>query len=89
MKSTKILLRKCVACNNMIDKNNLFRLVRINGKVEFDASGKADGRGAYVCKSKKCIDMAVKKKGFNRSLKTPVSEEIYNLLYLELDNGDR
>ena len=82
-------LRKCVACGQMISKDQLFRVVKIDGKAQLDLSYKAQGRGAYVCKNSKCVAMAEKKKSFNRALKGLVSEEVINSIKMELENGSR
>ena len=88
--SAKMLpLRKCVACNKMVEKDGLFRVVKLDGKVALDLTLKAQGRGAYVCRNKNCVDMALKKKSFNRSLKCAVSEEVIEQIYMELGNGSR
>lgn len=77
MKTNK-LQRKCVVCNQHFEKKELIRIVRDKeGKVFVDESGKANGRGAYICSSKKCLETAVKRKSFNHSLKTNVPENIY------------
>ncbi|MBQ7148711.1 MAG: YlxR family protein [Pseudobutyrivibrio sp.] len=89
MDNKELPLRKCVACNNMFPKDQLFRLVRINGDIQIDLSYKGQGRGAYVCRNKDCIALAEKKKGFNRAFKCPVSPEVINSLYMELENGSR
>jgi predicted RNA-binding protein YlxR (DUF448 family) len=75
-------LRTCVACRTTGDKRGLLRVVRQpDGAVAFDASGKANGRGAYVCASAKCIALARKQKKLDRSLKATVAPEVFeNLL---------
>ncbi len=87
MKSNNYPLRKCVACSQMVPKYGLFRVVKVQNDVYLDLSFKAQGRGAYVCRNKDCIAMAEKKKSFNRSLKCPVSNEVIESLYMELENG--
>ncbi|MCR4830058.1 MAG: YlxR family protein [Pseudobutyrivibrio sp.] len=82
----KIPLRKCVACGNMLEKDKLFRLVKDIDGVMLDKSYKFQGRGAYVCKNKECLDLALKKKGLNRSLKQAVSDKVFDSLYMELEN---
>ena len=89
MINKELPLRKCVACNSMRPKNELFRVVKIDGELSLDLTYKAQGRGAYVCRDASCIALAEKKKGFNRSLKCPVSNEVINSLYTELENGSR
>ena len=74
-------IRTCVACRTSGDKRGLLRVVRNpEGTVEFDPSGKANGRGAYVCASEACINLAQKRKSLDRSLKSTVSEEVYTSL---------
>ena len=86
--TNKILpLRKCVACQQMVPKNELFRVVKTADGVSVDLTYKAQGRGAYVCRKKECIELADKKKGLNRSLKCPVNPEVIENLYMELENG--
>ncbi|MDC7279719.1 YlxR family protein [Butyrivibrio fibrisolvens] len=82
-------LRKCVACGQMIPKDQLFRVVKIDGQAQLDLSYKAQGRGAYVCKKNECVALAEKKKSFNRALRGLVSGEVINSIKMELENGSR
>ena len=86
MNGKNLPLRKCVACSKMLPKDQLFRVVKMADGVSLDPSYKAQGRGAYVCKSKDCIALVEKKKAFNRALKCPVSQEVIDNLYRELEN---
>ncbi len=86
MSSNNLPLRKCVACNKMYPKNQLFRVVKTEDGVNLDLSFKAQGRGAYICRNKECIEMAIKKKSLNRSLRMPINEEVFNKIYTELEN---
>lgn len=60
----KIPERMCVACRQMKQKNQLIRIVNRDGDVTIDSTGKLNGRGVYLCRSKECISKAVKGKGF-------------------------
>ena len=61
MKTRKIPMRMCVGCREMKEKRSLLRVVKSpEGAISFDRVGKAPGRGAYVCKSKACLERAVK-----------------------------
>ena len=40
-------------------------------------TGKMNGRGAYVCRSKQCLEIAVRKKGLERSLRCRVDAQVY------------
>lgn len=81
----KIVLRKCLATNKMYPKDNLLRVVKSNdGKISFDPSDKAPGRGAYILKSKEAIEIARKKRVLSRAFQTEVDDSIYDLLLKEI-----
>jgi hypothetical protein len=80
----KIPTRTCVACRKPQPKKELLRVVKTpEGDVKLDFSGRAHGRGAYVCNSDVCIQTAVKKKLFNREFKSSIDAETYNRLLEE------
>jgi hypothetical protein len=54
------------------------------GQVSIDRTGKAAGRGAYVCRAAECIDNAIKKGALNRALNTSVPAELREALTAEL-----
>ncbi len=77
----KIPLRKCVATGEQCPKKELIRIVKNKeGEVFIDYSGKQNGRGAYLKKSKEAIELAKKKGSLDRSLETKVPEAIYEEL---------
>ena len=52
MKIKKDPLRKCAVCGEHFPKKELIRIVRKpDGEVVLDLTGKANGRGAYLCRS--------------------------------------
>ena len=59
----KIPERKCVGCNEKKPKNELIRIVRVadTGEIQIDATGKKNGRGAYICPSAACLKKAKKR----------------------------
>ncbi len=71
-KPRHIPIRTCVVCRQTSDKKALLRVVRRpekdGGGIAADASGRANGRGAYVCAAAACIDKAIKQKRLERSL---------------------
>ena len=82
----KIPQRKCVGCREAHDKKDLIRIVRSKeGVISLDESGKANGRGAYVCKKKACLERAVKTKGLDRAFKERVSSDVYEGLKKEFE----
>ncbi|MFC4103525.1 RNase P modulator RnpM [Paenibacillus xanthanilyticus] len=81
MKPRKIPQRKCVACQQMLAKKELIRVVRTPDEtVLIDLTGKKAGRGAYLCGKVSCFKLAKKSKALDRALKQPVSTEIYDQL---------
>ncbi|MBI2843839.1 MAG: YlxR family protein [Armatimonadetes bacterium] len=74
-------IRTCVACRSSSEKKELIRIVRrTGGEVEIDPTGKAPGRGAYICRNATCVAMAAKKKGLDRALRTTAPAELYEKL---------
>lgn len=69
--------RTCVACRAKRPKQDLWRVVRAaDGSVAFDSTGRAPGRGAYVC-SARCLEQAQGRKGLERALRCRLTEEDY------------
>ncbi len=85
MKTRKIPLRKCIGCGELKDKRELIRVVRNKeGEVSLDTTGRAHGRGAYICWKKACLEKAIQNRGLNRSFKCEVPKEVYNKLLEEI-----
>lgn len=82
----RVPLRKCVGCQEMKPKRQLIRIVsnQSAGTVELDPTGRKPGRGAYICRNPECLTPARKKKALDRSLKTSVSDAVYDHLAAEL-----
>ena len=82
----KVPMRKCVGCQEMKTKKEMIRVLKTEDEgIILDKTGRKNGRGAYICYSKECLEKAVKNKGLERSLKQPVSEEVYEKLRGELE----
>jgi len=78
-------LRMCVVCKAQSDKKELLRIVKNKeGQIFVDKTGKANGRGAYVCKDKDCFQKLCKQKSLNKAFKCNVPQEIYNLIGEEI-----
>ena len=56
--------RMCVVCRQMKPKTELLRIVNSDSGVVVDGTGKLNGRGVYLCKSKQCVAKAVNSKNF-------------------------
>lgn len=82
----KIPLRQCVGCREMKPKKELIRVIRsAEGRVSLDFSGKAPGRGAYVCPDPACLKKAAKGKSLEHSFGTAVPAEVYDALLREME----
>ena len=80
-------MRKCVGCGEMKTKKEMMRVLKTT-EEEFvlDATGKKNGRGAYLCFSKDCFEKAVKNKGLERSFKQAIPKEVYEKLAKEMES---
>ena len=71
-------VRMCIACREGKPKKELVRIIAEEGQLRVDETGKAQGRGAYLCPSVDCLDKAKKIKAFNRMLNIQISDKLYN-----------
>ena len=81
----KIPLRQCVGCGEMKGKKDMMRVLKTDDGICLDATGKKNGRGAYICRDMECFLKAQKKRSLERSLKCSISEEIYERLRQEIE----
>ena len=82
----KIPMRKCVGCQEMKSKKEMMRVLKTSEDTfELDATGKKNGRGAYLCFSKECFEKAVKNKGLERSFKQAIPKEVYEKLEKDMN----
>ncbi|MDC7293767.1 YlxR family protein [Butyrivibrio sp. DSM 10294] len=73
----KIPMRKCVGCGEMKEKKELIRVIKTpEDEILLDITGRANGRGAYVCNNAECFRKAVKNKGLERSLKSRIPDDV-------------
>ncbi|MDE6549881.1 MAG: YlxR family protein [Clostridia bacterium] len=74
----KTPLRMCIACRSELPKKEMLRIVRDKqGNISLDFTGKAAGRGAYICDNPDCIAKCVKNKLVGKALDVSVSEDTY------------
>ena len=73
--------RTCMGCNEKKDKNELIRIVKNKeNEISIDKTGKAQGRGAYICDDIKCLEKVIKSKRIEKIFDMKISEEIYENL---------
>ena len=81
----KVPMRQCTGCGKMKNKKEMLRVLKTaEGEVVLDATGRRNGRGAYLCFSKECLQKARKNRGLERSLKMGIPSEVYDNLEKEL-----
>ena len=82
----KVPMRKCTGCGEMKSKREMLRVLRTTeDEIILDATGRKNGRGAYLCGSTECFQKAVKSRGLERSLKTVIPAEVYESLEKEIE----
>lgn len=81
MKAKKVVMRKCVGCQENVEKNQLIRIVKDkDDNIFVDLTAKANGRGVYIHKDKQCLEKAYKNKELERSLRCKIDKDIYDEL---------
>ena len=77
-KSKTVPMRTCIACREMKPKKEMLRVVRnADGEIFVDVTGKAAGRGAYVCGGEECMKKLNGKKLLNKAFSSDVPLEVY------------
>ena len=78
MAKGKIPLRMCIACREMKPKKEMIRVVKnADGEIFPDYSGKAPGRGAYICQETECMQKLQSKKLLHKAFAAAVPDEVY------------
>ena len=77
--------RTCIGCRQVKDKKELVRVVRTpEGAFCLDRSGKMNGRGAYLCPKRECLELALRKGSFAKSFRTPLPPEVKEIITEEI-----
>ena len=85
----KIPMRTCIGCQQIRPKKEMFRIVLTpEGELQMVRSGRANGRGAYLCDDLACLEKAVKKKSFSRAFHAQVSPQSIDRLMAEAGGTD-
>jgi len=86
MKQRKVPTRTCTGCATSSDKRAFVRFVRTpEGHVEVDPTGKANGRGAYLCADADCFERARKRRRLDSALRVTLREDDYTRLKRDFD----
>ena len=86
MSMKKVPLRQCIGCGEMKSQKEMIRVIKTaDEEILLDATGRKNGRGAYLCPSMECMKKAVKSKGLERSFKMAIPKEVYDALEKEME----
>ena len=81
MKPRKVPMRMCVGCREMKPKMTLVRVVKPqDGEAHIDRTGRAQGRGAYICEIPECIRLARKSRALERALDCKIDDALFEQL---------
>ena len=78
MEKRKVPMRTCIACRANKPKRELIRIVKSGEEIKLDFTGKLNGRGAYICNDKGCVEKLKKQKLLNKAFSMQVSEQVYD-----------
>lgn len=89
MKQKKIPMRRCTGCGEQKPKKELVRVVKTpDGEILLDPTGKASGRGAYICNNAECLKKARKSKRIDRTFEMTIPDEVYKQMEEEISKDD-
>ncbi len=78
MAKGKVPFRMCIACREMKPKKEMTRIVKnADGEIFADFSGKAAGRGAYICSAPECQKKLQDKKLLHKAFSAQVPDDVY------------
>ncbi len=77
MKPRKIPMRQCIVTKERYPKQELLRIVKYEGVVSVDVTGKKNGKGCYIKKDKDVLAKAKKTKIIDRTLDCEIDEALY------------
>lgn len=90
MAAKKTPMRMCVACREMKPKRELMRIVRTSdNEICADPTGRAAGRGAYICKNQACLEKAIKIRALERVLDKKIEDDVFQRLQGEINTCER
>ena len=88
VKPRKIPMRMCVGCREMKPKVQLTRVVKpAEGEARIDRTGKASGRGAYVCGQIECLRRARKSRALERALDCKIDDAVFEQLEAQMSQA--
>lgn len=90
MVTKKVPMRQCTGCREMKSKRDMIRVIKTSEyEICIDATGRKNGRGAYICPNMECLKQAMKSRGLERSLKVSIPDTVYQQLEEEMSQIDK
>jgi len=84
LKNKKVPMRRCVGCMESKPQGELTRIAYFDGELTIDLTGRAKGRGVYLCQDVQCIEKAEKRRALQRSFRTELSKTALEHVFLQL-----
>ena len=85
----KIPQRLCTGCGEMKPKKELVRVVKSkDGDVDLDLTGRANGRGAYICNKLSCLQAARKARRFEKAFSCKIPDDVYERMEEALKDNE-
>lgn len=78
-------MRRCIGCMESYPQKEMTRIACYEGTLTVDRTGKAKGRGVYLCNNPKCRETAKKKNALQRNFKRNFDKETIDRIFAELD----
>ena len=84
-------MRTCIGCRESRPKQDMIRIACYQGELSVDVTGKAKGRGVYICRNSECLEKAVKakavKRGFRMNFDDGILESVYDDIRKVIDDA--
>ena len=87
MKNKKVPMRRCVGCMESMPQKELTRIAYYEGELTVDYTGRAKGRGVYLCSNPECLEKAKKKRALQRSFQTDLKKEALEAVFSQIEGG--
>ncbi len=82
----RVPIRQCIGCQEMKEKPSMIRVIKTqDDQILLDPTGKANGRGAYLCNNRTCLEKVCKSRGLDRAFKMKVPADVYTALMEAFD----
>ena len=82
--SARPVLRRCVSCRQLLDRRQLWRVIRLAGGGM--ALDRGMGRSAYVCPNPVCVEEARRRRKLQKALRCQVADSIIAALEQRLQS---